>query len=100
VWRHDQAVDLLVAVVGQREHRPIVSGLSRSHFDTADDAVGAGRRGNLQTVPVGMLKFYRRGEVYRAGVDPDIDCLDGRRTGEPAKNPKRQRGKHRKGAME
>jgi hypothetical protein len=100
VWRCDQAVDLLVAVVGQRENRPVVSGLARSHLDTADDSVGTGCGGDLEAVAVSMLKFYRRGEVYRAGVDPDIDGLDGRRTGEPAKNPKRQRGKHRKGAME
>jgi hypothetical protein len=46
-----------------------------------------------------MLKFYRCGEVYRASVDPNIDRLNGRGAGEPAKNPKRQRGKHRKGAM-
>ena len=85
MWRHDQAVDLLVAVVGQREHRPVVSGLAGAHLDPADDAVGTGCGGNLETVAVGMLKFYR---------------LDGRGAGEPAKNPKRQRGKHRKGAME
>ena len=98
--RHDQTVDLLVAVVGQRENRPVVSGLSCPYLDAADDAIGTRRGGNLHAIAVGMLEFNRRSEVDRAGVDPHVDRLDGRGAGEPAKNPKRQRGEHRKGAME
>jgi hypothetical protein len=41
--RDDETVDLLVAVVGEREHRPVLAGLAGAHFDAADDAVGAGR---------------------------------------------------------
>ena len=66
VRRDDQAVDLLVAVVGERENRPIVSGLARAHLDAANDAVGAGRGRNLHAIAVGVLEFDGVGEVDRA----------------------------------
>ena len=53
--RDDQAVDLLVAVVGEREHRPVGAAFARAHLDAAHDAVGAGRGRNLDAVGVGLL---------------------------------------------
>ena len=48
--RDDQPVDLLVGVVGEREHRPVLSAFARAHLDAADDAVGAGRGRDLDAV--------------------------------------------------
>ena len=80
VRRHDQAVDLLVAVVGEREHRPVVAGLARAHLDAADDAVGAGRGRDLDAVAFGLEPLDRVGEVDRRGIDAHIDRLDGARS--------------------
>ncbi len=44
VMRHDdQSLELLVARIDQREHRPIGVALARPHVHAADDAVRAGR---------------------------------------------------------
>ena len=65
---HDEPVDLLVAVIGEREHRPVVPGFAGAHLDAADDAVGAGCGGNLDAVAFGLLQLDGVGEI------------DGRRT--------------------
>ena len=91
----DQPVDLLFAVVGEREHRPVVSGLARAHLDAANDAVGAGRGGNLHAVAVGMLNFDRVGKVDCRRVDTDIDRFDGGGAGDAERGCKcegRERG--------
>ena len=80
VMRHDdQAVDLLVAVVGEREHRPVVVAFAGAHLDAADDAVGAGRGRHLDAVVVGALAFDRGGEIDRSGAEPDADGFHGMR---------------------
>ena len=57
VMRHDdQPVDLLVAVVGEREHRPVGVAFARAHLDAAHDAVGAGRGRHLDAVGFGFLR--------------------------------------------
>src|ERR1700722_18134644 len=48
--RNDQAVELVVGVVGEREHHPVLSALAGTHFDAADDAVGARRGGDLNAI--------------------------------------------------
>ena len=63
VRRHDEPVDLLVAVIGEREHRPVPAGFARAHLDAADDAVGAGRGRNLDAIAVGVLEVDGVGEV-------------------------------------
>ncbi len=78
----DQAVDLLFAVVGEREHGPVVSGLAPAHFDAADDSVGARRGGDLHAVGVGALYFDGIGEVDRGGIDTDIDGVNGAGAGD------------------
>ena len=75
--RHDdQAVDLLVAGIGEREDRPVVVGLAGAHLDAADDAVGAGRGRDLQAVAVGLLAVDRIGQVDRGRVGPHVHGLD------------------------
>jgi hypothetical protein len=82
--RDDQAVELLVGVVGEREHRPVLSAFAGAHLDAADDAVGAGRGGDLDAVGVAALMIEHRGEVDRRRVTADADGVDrarGRRGG-------------------
>ena len=107
--RHDQPVDLLVAIIGKREDRPIPSRLARAHFDAPDDAVVARRGRYLHAVAVGMLELDRVGQVDCAGVGADIDGFDGlrrrhaneRREGERQKRaaqPAKRRGAQSFGA--
>ena len=78
--RHDdQPVDLLVGIIGEREHRPVGVALARAHLDAAHDAVGAGRGGNLDAVAVGLLQFGGGGEIDRGGIEPHVDRFDGAR---------------------
>ena len=96
--RDDQAVDLLVAVVGEREHRPIGSGFARAHLDAADDAVGAGRGRDLDAVAVGVLELDRVGEVDGRGVEADIDGLDRGSGGDAEQGCEREGCERRGGA--
>ena len=83
--RHDdQPVDLLVAGIGKREHRPMVAGLACAHLDAARNAVGAGRDRNLNAVAVGARAFGGGGQVDRRGVGADIDGIDRVRRGSAA----------------
>ena len=77
--RHDQAIDLLIAVVGERKHRPVIAGFARAHFDAADDAVGTGSGRHLDAVAVGFRPLDRVGEIDRGGIDAHVDRLDGAR---------------------
>ena len=92
----DQAIDLLVAVVGEREHRPVVSGFARAHLDAADNAVSAGRGRDLNAVAVGALELDRVGEVDGRGVKADIDGLD-RAGGGNAEPGCERKGRKRRG---
>ena len=54
--RHDdEALDLLVAGVGERERRPIGVALAGAHVHAPDDSVGAGRGRNEDAVTVAAL---------------------------------------------
>ena len=68
--RDEEAVDLLVGVVGEREDDPVRAGagFARFHRDAADDAVAAGRRRNADFVAVGAIALDHRGEVDRLGA--------------------------------
>ena len=81
-----QAVDLLVGVVGEREHHPVRAGarLARLHGDAAHDAVLARRGRDLDQVAVGAVALDRRGEVDGLRVEGDAHGLDraGLRRGE------------------
>ena len=79
--RDDKAVDLLVAIVGEREHRPILAALAGAHFDAANDAVGTGRGRDLDAVVFGVLDIDRIGEIDCRRVGPHIDRFDRARGG-------------------
>ncbi len=73
---YDQAIELVVGVVGEREHHPVLSAFAGAHLDAADDAVGARRGGNLNAVGVAMPMIEYRGEVDRRRVAPDADGVE------------------------
>src|SRR5262249_7556938 len=74
---HQQPVDLVGAVVGEREHRPVRARLARAHFDAADDAFGVGGGGYLDAIAIALRAFERVGDVHRRRVDVDVDGVDG-----------------------
>ena len=79
--RYDQAGQLLVGIVGQREHDPggLRPGLERADLDPPDDAVGAGRGRHLDAVALGAVALDRPRQVDCVGVDRDPDRLHRRR---------------------
>ena len=79
--RDDQAGQLLVGIVGQREHDPrrLRPGLERADLDPPDDAVGAGRGRHLDAVALGAVALDRPRQVDGVGVDRDPDRLHRRR---------------------
>jgi hypothetical protein len=52
--RYDQAAELVVGIVGEREHHPILHALLGAHLDAANDTVGSRRRRNLDAVGVAV----------------------------------------------
>ena len=74
--RDDQAVELVVGVVGEREHHPVLAAFAGADFDAADDAVGAGRGRDLDAVGVAVLMIEHRGEIDRRRVAADADGVD------------------------
>ena len=74
--RHDQAVDLLVAVIGEREHRPVLAGFAGAHLDAAHDGVGAGRGRNLDAIAFGVLQVDGVGEIDGRCIGAHVDGLD------------------------
>ncbi len=87
----DQAVELVVGIVGEREHHPVLSAFAGAHLDAADDAVGARRGGDLDAVGVAALVIEHRGEVDRGRVTADADGVDGARRWRGGKNHEAQR---------
>src|SRR5690606_37019411 len=78
-----QPVDLLIAIVGESEDRPVGIALSllRADLDAADDAVGA-RRGRYLDLVVGLReKLDLAGQVQRPAVEGYADRLKRRRAG-------------------
>ena len=77
VMRHDdQPVDLLVAGIGEREHRPVGVALARAHLHAPHDAVGPGRGRNQDAVAVGAMALDGVGQVDGGGVGAHVDGLD------------------------
>ena len=71
--RDDQAVELIVGVVGERKHDPILAAFTGAHLDAANDAVGPGSGGYLDAVGVAVLMFQHAGEIDRGRVTADAD---------------------------
>ena len=90
--RDDQAVELVVGVVGEREHHPVLSAFAGADIDLANDAVGAGCGGNDDAVGVAVLVVEHGGEVDRRRVTADADGVGGarRRRGENNHEAERQ----------
>jgi hypothetical protein len=78
--RDDQAIDLLIAVISQREHRPICVGFPGAHLDAANDPVRTGRSRNLHAIAIGVLVFDGSGEIdgefARLALGRNVDCFD------------------------
>ena len=76
--RDEQAVDLLVAVVGEREDDPVraADAFLRAHLDAAHDAVGARRGRNLDAVVRLVEELDRAGEVERPPVERHRDRFE------------------------
>ncbi len=89
--RDDQAVELVVGVVGEREHHPVLAALAGAHLDAADDAVGARRGRNLDAVGVAALMIEHGGEIDRRRVTADADGVDGARRRRGRNNHEAQR---------
>ncbi len=72
----DQTIELVVGVVGEREHHPVLAAFAGADLDAADDAVGSWRGRNLDAVAVGALLFQNTREVDGRRVTADADCVE------------------------
>ena len=91
VRRDDQAVELVVGVVGEREHHPVLSALAGANLDAADDAVGARRGRNLDAIGLAALMIEHRGQIDRRRVTADADCVNRARRRRGRNNHEAQR---------
>ncbi len=73
---HDQALELLVAGIGEREHRPIGIALARPHVHALHDAVGPRRSGDQEAIGIGAMALDRGGQIEGGGVLRHVDRLD------------------------
>src|SRR5450755_3513583 len=87
----DQTIELVVGVVGEREHHPVLAALAGADLDAADDAVGARGGRDLDAVGVAALMVEYRGEVDRGRVTADADGVDGARGRRGGNNHEAQR---------
>ena len=77
---HENPVDLLVGVVGEREHHPVRScaAIASLHHDAADDAVLAGGGGDLDQVAIGAVALDHRRQVDGRSVEGHPHGFHGR----------------------
>src|SRR6202022_3967785 len=76
MWDDDEALDLLVAGIGQRKYGPIAVALARTHVHAADDAVRSGRGRYQQAIAFGAVALDRIGEIDRRCVGTHADGFD------------------------
>ena len=88
--RHDQPCQLLLGIIGQREHDPgrLSARLEGADLDPADDAVGAGRGRHLDAIALRAVTLDHPGQIDRVRIRRNPDGLH--RVGGPAE--RRQRG--------
>ncbi len=88
----DDAFELLVGVVRQREDDPVRAGagILGADLDAADDAVGAGGGRDEQTVALGGIALDRLGEIDRRRVGRHAHRLD-RARGKQARQQQEKR---------
>src|SRR2546423_10238085 len=87
----DQAVELVVGVVGERENHPVLPTLAGADLDAADNAVGSRRRRNLDAVGFAALVIEHRGEIDGRRVTADADRVNGVRRRRGHNNHEAQR---------
>src|SRR3954462_6301311 len=87
----DQAVELVVGVVGEREHHPVLAALAGADLDAADDAGGSRRGRNLDAVGLATLVVEDGGEIDGRRVAADADCVDSVRRWRDRNNHEAQR---------
>jgi hypothetical protein len=73
---NDQPIELVVGIVGEREHHPILSTFAGADFDSTDDTVSARRRGNLDAVGIAALVIEHGGKIDCRRVTADADRVD------------------------
>ena len=76
--RYQETVDLLVAIICEREHRPerrSAIGFARLDLDAPDDAIGAGRRGNLDAIVLLAIELDGACQVEGTPVEGHRDRL-------------------------
>jgi hypothetical protein len=74
VMRHDdQSVDLLVAVVGERKHRPIGVAFTGAHFDAANDSIRTRRGRDLDAITFSFLDFSGGGQIDSGRIETHVD---------------------------
>ena len=86
IMRHDdEALDLLVARIRERKHRPVAIAFARAHVHAPDDAVRSGRGGHQDAIAIGAMalgcirEIDRRqcptrtlmASTARAGIEPE-----------------------------
>ena len=100
--RHDEPVDLLIAVVGEREDGPVGVGLARAHLDAAHDPIRTRCRRNLDAIAVGVLKLDGAGEVDGRTFGGNVDRFNSSRGRYPDydRQHERQRAQLRGGTGE
>ena len=76
VRNDDQALELLVARIGEREHRPIGIALARAHVHALHDAVGPRGGRYQQAVGVGAMALDRGRQIECGGILRHVDRLD------------------------
>src|SRR5215475_12140273 len=74
--RDDQAIELVVGVVGKRKYHPVLAAFTGADLDAADDAVGSRRGGNLDAVAIAALVVEDGGEIDGGRVTADADGVD------------------------
>ena len=91
----DQAVELVVGVVGEREHHPVLSAFAGADLDAADDAVGSRRGRNLDAVGFAALVVEDCGEIDGRRVTADADRVNGVRRWRDRNNHEAQRNERK-----
>jgi len=91
----DQTVELVVGVVGEREHHPVLAAFAGADLDAANDAVGAWRGRYLDAIGVAVLMFEHAGEVDRRRVAADADSVKRARGSRGGKNHEAQRNERK-----
>ena len=91
----DQAVELVVGVVGEREHHPVLPALAGADLDAADDAVGSRRGRNLDAVGFAALVVEDGGEIDGRRVAADADRVNGVRRWRDRNNHEAQRNQRK-----